>query len=967
MMGAAGSFTSCKDYDDDIDNLQNQIDAVKVDVDALKELIKSGKVIKDVTSNNDGIVITMTDGQTYTIKNGAPGKDAIAWTINEDGYWCQNGVPTEWKAVGEPGAAGAQGPQGPAGEQGPAGSAGENGKYYVPNAETGYFDIYQDGERIGPSDVRWRAESGSTTTVEPVTAVFNGTSLTLSGVVDKETGEVSAPMTIQLGTPLTSIAFIPETYNAGLPSATFYKLGIQPIDVAATPAGESWKKSDALKLSNNVDFAYRLNPTGALVEPKAKYEFLTRNVKISTSRAAGDNDDLLSVVDSAKIDKEEGVLTVKAALDFDVKAKIAEDDKDPIAALKLTNGQDVYVSDYTYIRSANLYNIMLVDSASSNFKEKVIYQFMNRYRAQKAEADESISDYINSCNSGREFEATMAYDQYLDLSTLPGLATKLSEEYYYLADLGFTGMNYKFSLPKEYKAYDGTDQQWFVKLDGTKLSLSDAITGSKTQAIGRTPVVLVDAYIGDKLVATAFIKVKITDSVVIDKPVEIDFGTEEYKYSDIPARTINGEWSSLVVSELKWQDFNNKIYGQTYMTADKFWSIYDYVSATVTTTITKKSNGENEDVTIENVSTYGEETVSGIEVYAPNWGGSATTTTDPILIGINNRIHTQEGFYNNNINTPYADVDDKGAKYVITITYEPTDATNKAIYKPVTITQTIYVKEEHDNALLFNDLYVDESKANLLKTSGEKTGTGWTISLDLTDAFKTPDGTSVFTYFDGANLIGNVKYIKNLKMVDASKDKKGNLFVDYDEFNHVLKVNQIPMTAETLKAYMQYEVILANDETCTKKYNFEVEFINPFKGVKGTELKIDGNNILGSTTDAYKNLVVKDFNGKVAYNYDTKAKALTLSELATKGYNVNGADVTYEFKNDDAYKTVKNNLKTGKLEIDPATGVVTYAPESGVIINGNHTLTINATVTLSTAEGELSKVVSTIPFTITGK
>ena len=30
MVGSAGTFTSCKDYDDDIDGLQKQIDATNV-------------------------------------------------------------------------------------------------------------------------------------------------------------------------------------------------------------------------------------------------------------------------------------------------------------------------------------------------------------------------------------------------------------------------------------------------------------------------------------------------------------------------------------------------------------------------------------------------------------------------------------------------------------------------------------------------------------------------------------------------------------------------------------------------------------------------------------------------------------------------------------------------------------------------------------------------------------------------
>ena len=36
MLGSTGTFTSCKDYDDDINNLQEQVDGIKADLEALQ-------------------------------------------------------------------------------------------------------------------------------------------------------------------------------------------------------------------------------------------------------------------------------------------------------------------------------------------------------------------------------------------------------------------------------------------------------------------------------------------------------------------------------------------------------------------------------------------------------------------------------------------------------------------------------------------------------------------------------------------------------------------------------------------------------------------------------------------------------------------------------------------------------------------------------------------------------------------
>ena len=45
MVSSTGTFVSCKDYDDDIDNLQGQIDGVKTQIAELESKIKEGKYI----------------------------------------------------------------------------------------------------------------------------------------------------------------------------------------------------------------------------------------------------------------------------------------------------------------------------------------------------------------------------------------------------------------------------------------------------------------------------------------------------------------------------------------------------------------------------------------------------------------------------------------------------------------------------------------------------------------------------------------------------------------------------------------------------------------------------------------------------------------------------------------------------------------------------------------------------------
>ena len=81
LFASAGTFTSCKDYDDDIDNLQSQIDGVVSDLASLKEQIATSyvqSVTFDETTGNL-VVTTMANGtsnsQTYTVKTSAGGTE----------------------------------------------------------------------------------------------------------------------------------------------------------------------------------------------------------------------------------------------------------------------------------------------------------------------------------------------------------------------------------------------------------------------------------------------------------------------------------------------------------------------------------------------------------------------------------------------------------------------------------------------------------------------------------------------------------------------------------------------------------------------------------------------------------------------------------------------------------------------------------------------------------------------------
>ena len=126
LMGAltiasVSTFTSCKDYDDDISGLQSQIDELSKTIDQIKSQITAGSVITKVETVSDGVKITLSNDQSYLVKNGTngvAGTNGTSWSISDDGYWVKDDVKTTMKALAE---------------KGDTGATGATGNYYKPN------------------------------------------------------------------------------------------------------------------------------------------------------------------------------------------------------------------------------------------------------------------------------------------------------------------------------------------------------------------------------------------------------------------------------------------------------------------------------------------------------------------------------------------------------------------------------------------------------------------------------------------------------------------------------------------------------------------------------------------------------------------------------------------------------------------------------------------------------------------
>lgn len=323
LLATSAAFQSCKDYDDDINNLQVQIDENKDVLAELKSKIESGSVITGVQKNGNGITITLSNGNSYEITNGKDGvngqdgqdgvngqngKDATVWTIGEDGYWYQDGKKTDFRAIGKDGAPGAPGTPGTPGGNGDKGDKGEDGAdgadgiYYEPDATTGTWwkvDPNTDPATRTDTQIVWRASDDNA-----LTAIVKDGILTIYNVKNAD----GKPTTVEISMngDISSIFFRPELYFDGVEGFRYaYADGHYLKPVASAISGTGYaipQKHDgkdnpskyatnsssayAYKIASNDSISFDINPAGASVKD-VKFSFTPLLGVEAISRAAG--------------------------------------------------------------------------------------------------------------------------------------------------------------------------------------------------------------------------------------------------------------------------------------------------------------------------------------------------------------------------------------------------------------------------------------------------------------------------------------------------------------------------------------------------------------------------------------------------------------------------------------------------------------------------------------------------------
>lgn len=578
LMGAmtvatVGTVTSCKDYDDDISNLQEQIDKLSQTIKNIQTQIDNGAILTSVTPTENGMTITLNqNGQpkTYTISNGKDGQNGKSWKIGDNGNWWYdegNGyVDSKFPARGENGKDGNDG----------TGENGKNGKYYVPNPETGCFDIYQDGTKVESTNIPYTA-----TAANAITATWEKGVLTLVGVKDAADGKI----VLNLNSVLRAMVFNPSHYVDGveaidLATYTYQPLGVKKVDADgdfATDAPFNALLADGVTVESPLYFApdmkasYFLNPSNADVTEDAKdYKFLMSNATYTDyTRAAA-----TPIFTMKKVENKDGKLNVTAKYDGEAIKQLTqvswssgENREMTLVALQYSKDDATVTSDFATLTTSDYSNVHIL-SAQSAFTDWQAWLFTDANTA--ITSDKSTWNYVTPVaevkydnDKGIDLRSLIRTSWTVKYNPVTVETTNATEE-----KVKEAGFKYSFELVGYHTGANLTSQSAHAAIaaDGYTLRPQAVDDNGKQQAygaaqpraiIGREPLVrvILNDTVHNKIAAVAYMKIKIAENVTTADPTAI---TKDF--ADNTAFTLNCDDAHPALNKkVTWYEIENKI------------------------------------------------------------------------------------------------------------------------------------------------------------------------------------------------------------------------------------------------------------------------------------------------------------------------------------------------------------------------------------------------------------------------
>ncbi len=485
-----GLVTSCKDYDDDIDNLQSQIDKLSASLSDITSEISDGKVVTSVTSTTSGLTITFSDGNSYTITNGTDGTDGTSSvvTIGSNGNWYINGEDTGTIAVGTDGTDGTDG------TNGSTPYIGENGNWWIGETDTEVCATGTNGTDgltpyigengdwwIGDTDTKTKA-TGDVVTIVDGYWYINGISTgvlanagSIMAVLNEAGTYYTIAITDQDGT-VTSIA---------IPVASQYVSSIAFVPTYASAEGVSYIYAPILMdnttlISNpTVTLAYQVNPA-SVQESNFSIEGLSKQTATVMTRSSS------SFLAVNKVSYQGGTLKVSYTGDLEN----SDDSKLDYYALVLKNNSVDDNNDSEYVYS----NYVFADFEDINIDDVTISKTANEsYAAIGVTTGDWSVGYKNT--DGINLNATSYY-------THGSTKVELSD---------FFACNYSYALVS---TSSWTNNAYF-ELDGNNIKVKD----NQAAAVGKIAKIAVTLKVNSTTVQTGTIYVEALDRIPTETTV----------------------------------------------------------------------------------------------------------------------------------------------------------------------------------------------------------------------------------------------------------------------------------------------------------------------------------------------------------------------------------------------------------------------------------------------------------------
>ena len=544
------SFISCKDYDDDIDRIDNEIGQINQSLDDLKTTIGNNGV-KSVSYDPATGKLTIVDSNDKSVSC------TIAQSLPEYTVEVAGG-----KIVLKKGGQ-------------------EVSSSDLPAAADGFI-----AEKLTLNDKGEVLYDGTKTNVKVPTSsialveqdgVVVGYKITVDG---KE-----STFYIADALPLTSLVFVPEAYLNGVEAMRATNLSYDKWTVASqavTEKGEIWHAPLAPASNSNItpDMVayYHVNPVGVTMKQISKLVLSADDKEFIGTRATGFK---IADVDLAKCSINNGILKVVFKGNSEAIQKI---DASKITVLNLqatvnvNGGTKTIASDYAAIYKSILKDFVLANAKDAATHKAHLYGADNSRlknltgKAQEAIEADPICEVAYNNKNGIDLSKYVEthYKEYTDTDPLKQIGT--GDKTIANDKLADYGLKLVYSLSDYYQGDNKTLQSsFFANLKGSVLTAKVGdITEDPIAAVGRMPLVRVELQRASdgEVVNVGWIKVKITRGDI--EGTNYDKVCGDLKLQCAP-KTYN----------LTFDEMNVSIYQKLGLTKEDFHAIYELKSSSV--------------------------------------------------------------------------------------------------------------------------------------------------------------------------------------------------------------------------------------------------------------------------------------------------------------------------------------------------------------------------------------------------